>query len=192
MTISVELTSYPVESGARVNDHRIINPIKWIMTGAVTDNPLQTQLTDFLGGAISNITNSSVVAGFGGLSAGFLASDTNGRSSAALQTLIELMMTGEPFNVDAIDIQLKNMVITRLSRGKDPETENGLIFVAELQELITLDRLPMLGQPQQYQLHDGDVSKSAIAGLIKKGQAAVKEAGAAVNKAANEVLGSVF
>jgi hypothetical protein len=192
LTISVELTAYPVESGARVNDHRIVNPIKWVMTGAISDNELQTSLTDFLGGALSNITGNGILASFGGLSAGFLGGDTDRRSSAALQFLIELMMSGDPFSVDAGDIQLNNMVITRLSRGKDPETEGALIFVAELQELITLDRLPVLGQPQQYQLRVGDVAKSAVAGLVKKGQAAVKEASAAVTKAANDVLSGVF
>lgn len=192
LTISVELTTYPVESGARVNDHRIVNPVRWVMTGAVSNNPLQTTLTDFLAGGLSNLTTSSVLATVAGLSAGWLAGDDETRASATLQFLIELMMTGEPFDVDAGDIQLHNMVITRLSRGKDPETEDALIFVAELQELITLERLPQLGEPQQYQLRPGDVAESAISATIKKGQAAIKDASAAVTKAANDVLKGVF
>jgi len=193
LTLSVELTSYPVESGARVNDHRIVNPVKWVMMGAISNNELKTSITDFIGGAVSNLTKNPYVAMAAGLSAGFLAGSSDTRSSSTLEFLIKLMMIEDPFDVDAGDIQLKNMVITRLSRAKDPENENALIFVAELQELITIDRLPLLGQPQQYQLRPGDVAQSGIAGMIKKGQAAVKSAvSGAVSSATNKVLKSVF
>ncbi|MGL5282297.1 MAG: phage baseplate protein [Plesiomonas shigelloides] len=192
LDISVELTSYPVESGARVNDHRIINPIKWSLTGAVSNNPLTPTITDFLGGTLSNLTDNPYVATVAGLSAGWLAGSAETRSSTTLQLLIGLMMTGDPFYVDAGDIQLNNMVITRLSRGKDPSNEGGLIFVAELQELISLDRLPMLGQPQQYQLRKLDPAQSAVTSTIKKGQQMVRQANKAVNTAVNNVLGGIF
>lgn len=192
LDISVELTSYPVESGARVNDHRIINPIKWSLTGAVSNNPLTPTITDFLGGTLSNLTNNPYVAAVAGLSASWLAGSEETRASTTLQFLIGLMMTGDPFYVDAGDIQLDNMVITRLSRGKDPSNENGLIFVAELQELISLDRLPTLGQPQQYQLRKLDPAQSAISATVKKGQQMVRQANKAVNTAVNNVLDGIF
>jgi len=46
---TVNVTTYPVESGVRVADHRILNPFKWTMSGAISNNELKTQLTDFLG-----------------------------------------------------------------------------------------------------------------------------------------------
>jgi hypothetical protein len=189
---SVEWTTYPVESGVNVNDHRIIQPIKWSLTGAISNNPLQTQITDFLGGALSNLTNNPYVATIAGLSAGFLAGSNETRASSTLNLLINLMVVGDPFDVDAGDIQLKNMVISRIGRVKDPSNENGLIFVADLQELITLDRLATLGQPRQSQLRDGDVAKSGMARIINKGQQLTSEAPKAVSNAANEVLDGIF
>lgn len=189
---SVEWTTYPVESGVNVNDHRIIQPIKWSLTGAISNNPLQTQITDFLGGALSNLTNNPYVATIAGLSAGFLAGSNETRASSTLLFLIDLMVSGDPFDVDAGDIQLKNMVISRIGRVKDPSNEQGLVFVADLQELITIDRLATLGQPRQSQLRDGDVAKSGLAGVVQKGQQLTKDATTAVSNAANEVLDGIF
>lgn len=193
LEVSVNLTSYPVESGVRVSDHRILQPFKWSLTGAISNNPLQTQLTDFIGGALSNLTDNPLVATVAGLSAGWLAGSDETRSSTTLQFLITLMQAGDPFDIDAGDIMLKNMVITKLSRTKEPRNENGLEFVAELQELISLDRLSQGSQqPSQAQLREGDPAQSAVARVIKRGQRIAKEAGEAVNSAVNEVLDGIF
>lgn len=189
---SVEWTSYPVETGVNVNDHRIIQPVKWTLTGAVSNNPLQVQITDFLTGGLSNLTNNPYVATVAGLAAGFLSGSDETRSSTTLEFLINLMVAGEPFDIDAGDIQLQNMVIGRIGRTKNPENERGLIFVADLQELITLDRIPQSGQPSQTMLRDGDPAKSGVAGLVSKGRVLAKEASNAVNNAANNVLDGIF
>lgn len=189
---SVEWTSYPVETGVNVNDHRIIQPVKWTLTGAVSNNPLQVQITDFLTGGLSNLTNNPYVATVAGLAAGFLSGSDETRSSTTLEFLINLMVAGEPFDIDAGDIQLQNMVIGRIGRTKNPENEQGLIFVADLQELITLDRIPQSGQPSQTMLRDGDPAKSGISSLIRKGRVLAKEASDAVNNAANNVLDGIF
>lgn len=192
LDVSVEWTVYPVESGVNVNDHRIIQPVRWTMTGAVSNNPLKVQLTDFLAGGLSNLTNNPYVAAVAGLAAGFLAGSNETRASATLEFLINLMRTGEPFAVDAGDIQLQNMVISRIGRTKDITNETGLIFVCELQELITLDRLQNLTQPTQYQLRDGDPSKSALAGVVKKGQQIAKDVNDTVATSVNNVLDGIF
>lgn len=189
---SVELTRYPVESGVQVNDHRIINPFKYYLTGAMSNNPLKPIVTDFVGGVLSNASRDNpFIAAVSGMSAGFLAGSDATRSSAVLQKLMELMVSGLPFFVDAIDIQLNNMVITKLSRTRDPETENGLVFVAELQELISLDRLPSKNQPSQKQLPDADPSKTAAAANVNLGQQAGYSPDAAttfnVNSAADNI-----
>lgn len=189
---SVEWTSYPVETGVNVNDHRIIQPVKWTLTGAVSNNPLQVQITDFLTGGLSNLTNNPYVATVAGLAAGFLSGSDETRSSTTLEFLINLMVAGEPFDIDAGDIQLQNMVIGRIGRTKNAENEQGLIFVADLQELITLDRIPQSGQPSQTMLRDGDPAKSGVSSLIRKGRVLAKEASDAVNNAANNVLDGIF
>lgn len=192
LDISVEWTTYPVETGVNVNDHRIIQPVKWSLTGAVSNNPLKVQLTDFLAGGLSNLTNNPYVAAVAGLAAGFLAGSNETRASSTLEFLINLMRYGEPFDVDAGDIQLKNMVISRIGRTKDTSNETGLIFVCELQELITLDRLQNLLQPTQIQLRDGDPSKSGLAGVVRKGQQIAKDANDKVAASVNNVLDGIF
>lgn len=192
LDISVEWTVYPVESGVNVNDHRIIQPIRWTMTGAVSNNPLKVQLTDFLAGGLSNLTNNPYVAAVAGLAAGFLAGSNETRASTTLEFLINLTRAGEPFSIDAGDIQLQNMVISRIGRTKDNSNEQGLIFVCELQELITLDRLQNLTQPSQYQLRDNDPSKSSLASVVKKGQQIAKDTNDAVSASVNNVLDGIF
>ncbi|BAN16839.1 tail fiber protein [Edwardsiella phage PEi21] len=192
LEISVDLAEYPIETGAKITDHRIINPMRWYLTGAMSDNPVRPTITDFMGGVLSNVTRNPWVAGVAGLSAGWLAGTDQTRSSSALDTLIKMMYAGEPFDINAGDIYLKNMGILRISRTKDPENEAGLIFVAELREVITLSCLPLLGQPSQYQLPKDDKAQSGAAALIKKGQQAGKAVGDAVNKSVNAVLDGLF
>lgn len=167
---SVEFTRYPVESGARVNDHRIINPVRYFMTGAVSNNPISPMVTDFSGAVSEFDDNNPYLAFLSGLSIGFLSGSDSTRASSALQFLLDLMVAGQPFDVDTVDTNLSNMVITRISRTRDPINENGLIFVAEMQELITLDRLPDKVNPSQIQLPNGDPAKSAAASVVNKGQ----------------------
>ncbi|QDH45617.1 structural protein [Pantoea phage vB_PagM_AAM22] len=192
LDVSVEWTMYPVESGVNVNDHRIIQPVRWTMTGAVSNNPLKVQLTDFLAGGLSNLTNNPYVAAVAGLAAGFLAGSDQTRASTTLEFLITLMRSGEPFAIDAGDIQLQNMVISRIGRTKDISNESGLIFVCEMQELITLDRLQTLGQPSQMQLRDGDPTKSALSSVVKKGQQIAKDVNDTVSTSVNNVLDGIF
>ncbi len=193
LDLSVEVTSYPIESGVRISDHRILQPFKWSIVGAVTNNPLKTKLTDFLTGGLSNLMpNNPYVAMGAGLFAGWLAGSNDTRSSTTLQYLIGLMASGDPFTVSAGDITLKNMVITRISRTKDPENEGGLIFIADLQEVITLDRISVEDRATVDSTRSGDPSQTGIMGMVKKGQAAVAGASKAVAGAASKVLSGIF
>lgn len=192
LDVSVSITSYPIESGVRIADHRIFNPFKWTMTGAISNNPVKVQLTDLLGGALSNLTDNPVVSTAAGLSAGWLAGSDETRPSAALDMLLKLMSESEPFDIDIGEILLKNMAITRLSRTKEPRNESGLEFVAELQEVIQLDRLAA-GEPRWiYQLRAGDPSQSALARAINKGQLIAKDTAKSVSKAVNGILDGII
>lgn len=188
---TVTIVSVPIESGVRISDHRILNPFKWTMTGAISNNPVKVQLTDFLGGAISNLTSNPIVSTVAGLSAGFLSGSDETRASTTLEFLIWLMQSADPFDIDAGDILLKNMAITRLSRTKEPRNEGGLEFVAELQEVISLDRVVQSTECALPQLRDGDPSQSALSRAIKRGQAIAKEANDAVASAVNDILDGV-
>lgn len=188
---SVTLTAFPIESGVRISDHRILNPFKYTLTGAISNNPVKVQLTDLLGGGLSNLTDNPFVSAVAGLSAGFLAGSDETRASTTLGFLIWLMQSYDPFDIDAGDIVLKNMAITKLSRTKDPRNEGGLEFVVELQEVISLDRIARDTECSVPQLRDGDPSQSALSRTIKRGQAIAKEASVAVTKSVNNILDGV-
>lgn len=192
LDVSVSITSYPIESGVRISNHRIFNPFKWTMTGAISNNPVKVQLTDFLGGALSNLTDNPIVSTVAGLSAGWLAGSDETRAGATLDFLLWLMSEYDPFDIDTGDIILKNMAITRLSRTKEPRNENGLEFVVELQEVIELDRVAAGDQRWVYQLRNGDPSQSALARTVNKGQLIAKEALDSVSDAVNGILDGVI
>lgn len=192
LEVSVSITSFPIESGVRISDHRIFNPFKWTMTGAISNNPVKVQLTDFLGGALSNLIDNPIVSTVAGLSAGWLSGSDETRASSTLDFLLWLMSEYDPFDIDTGDIILKNMAITRLSRTKEPRNEGGLEFIVELQEVIQLDRLAG-GDPRWiYQLRKGDPSQSALARALNKGQLIAKEASDSVSKAINGILDGVI
>lgn len=192
LDVSVSITSYPIESGVRISNHRIFNPFKWTMTGAISNNPVKVQLTDFLGGALSNLTDNPIVSTVAGLSAGWLAGSDETRAGATLDFLLWLMSEYDPFDIDTGDIILKNMAITRLSRTKEPRNENGLEFIVELQEVIELDRIAAGDQRWVYQLRNGDPSQSALARTLNKGQLIAKEALDSVSEAVNGILDGVI
>lgn len=179
---SVTLSDYPIEVGSISNDHRIKNPTKWIMTGAISNNPLSVSVTDFTG-LLSEVSDSSgVLSATAGYMAGWLKGDEETRNSEALRTLLTLMYEGDPFTVDAGDITLENMVIESIRRTKDASNENGLIFVATLREWLQIETSNTL--PQGIcKTSDENPTASAISNFIQRGQQSLKDAGAAVNDA---------
>lgn len=173
---SVDIVQYPIETGTPIADHIIYQPIRYTMTGAVSNNPLKVSITDFTGALTNLVDDNPFIAAGAGLFAGWLSGSNETRSSTTLNTLLDFMYSGQVFTVDTGEITLNNMVIQRIGRSKDPENENGLIFVAELQQIVTLDRVANSSQPAQYQLNSNDVSGTSISGLIERGYINVKTA----------------
>ena len=173
---SVDIVQYPIETGTPIADDIIYQPIRYTMTGAVSNNPLKVSITDFTGALTNLVDDNPFIAAGAGLFAGWLSGSNETRSSTTLNTLLDFMYSGQVFTVDTGEITLNNMVIQRIGRSKDPENENGLIFVAELQQIVTLDRVANGSQPAQYQLNSNDVSSTSISGLIERGYINVKTA----------------
>lgn len=173
---SVDIVQYPIETGTPIADHIIYQPIRYTMTGAVSNNPLKVSITDFTGALTNLVDDNPFIAAGAGLFAGWLSGSNETRSSTTLNTLLDFMYSGQVFTVDTGEITLNNMVIQRIGRSKDPENENGLVFVAELQQIVTLDRVANGSQPAQYQLNSNDVSSTSISGLIERGYINVKTA----------------
>lgn len=168
---SVEVTGYTVEIGARVSDHRIVKPFRWRIIGAISNNPFSAEgvLAGAAGGAISNVGGPLAAVGVDAV-ANYFAGSKEARASAALNYLTDLMTQGEPFDIDAGDIQLTDMIITDIRRTKDPENEGGLIFEAELQEYFTLSTALSANQPNDSQLNQDDPSASQASSTKNLGQ----------------------
>lgn len=188
LDMSVEVPSYPIESGASVSDHRIVQPIRYKLTGITSNTPMKVSVADFAGGLVSNLVDNPIVAAASGLSAGYLSGWLNKKdgsattaAQAALQKLVEILEGNEPFDVVAGDITLKNMVITRLSRTRNPENENALVAEIELQEFVSLDRLNDSGQPDHSYLRSGDPSQTGCAKDVTKGTTTLTDSSSAAS-----------
>jgi hypothetical protein len=74
---SVVLTQYPVEFGANVNDHAILMPNRYLLTGAVSNSPLGLGLGDI-----------------GMMGAGALATAVGGIGGAAISAVSAYLLSG--------------------------------------------------------------------------------------------------
>ncbi len=185
---SVQWSQFPIESGANAVDHGIIQPFRYSLTGAVSNNPLRTSFTDFAGALDQVLNLSGIGSTVTGLAAGFLSGSNETRASETLTFLLGIMVNRTAFDVDAGDIQLQNMVISNLTRVKNPGNEQGLEFVAELQELATLDTVLTVGQPKQSQLRDADPAQTQAAAFINRGEQALRSVGDSINSAVSGVI----
>ena len=143
---SVNYTHFPIEWGAEIADHGIIQPQKYSMQGGVCQSPLGAKLTDFAGGFFSNLFDNSRIANAAGLSAGFLAGTDEGRPAASWSLLYELMVEKQRLDIFNGLTLMKDMVITNLSFERNPKNESSLLFEAQLQELITIDHISRDGR----------------------------------------------
>lgn len=191
-SLEVEVPSYPVESGAKISDHRIVQPARYTLKGVISNTPLKVGVFDFAGGLVSNLSDNPVIGAAAGMSAGFLGAIANQggdgtRASAAVENLINILEGAEPFTVTAADVTLQNMVCTKFSRTMTPENENGLVFELELQEYISLDRLSQEGQVSHKQQKPAAKECGVWGKLKEKGTAAMKEVTGSVKSAVESV-----
>lgn len=114
-TSSSTITKNPVENGADVNDHIIIEPMTFQMSGIVSD------------ASSSFLQTANQVAAIG--------SGTT-RSKATWEDLLELQTRREPFTLVQGLKTYENVVIQSLSETQDKDTSNALSFTATLTEII--------------------------------------------------------
>ena len=135
---SIVLTQYPVEFGANVNDHAILMPNRYLLTGAVSNSPLGLGLDDV--GMMGAGALSTAVGGVGGsaisaISAYLLSGGDGTRASTAWASLTAIMEARAKFDLDTGKEIMRDMVIIRLDERTRPENEDGLVFIAELQQV---------------------------------------------------------
>lgn len=141
---SVKLTNIPLESGAEINDHRIRNPNTYTMRGAVSNSPLKQGIDDILSlglGVISNITQAGSSNTALNLGSSYLAGTNGVRAATSSSLLFSLKDSGDPITVLTGLMILKDMVIKDVQILQDPDTDNGFIFVAQLQEYMYVKSL---------------------------------------------------
>lgn len=184
---SVEYTSYPIESGASVTDHGIIQPMSWSITGIISDTPMTPLATDFTG-ALTNLIDDGRVAQLLGSLTGLASAESGTRASGALAKLIELLVERKSFDVFTGDYSLQNMVVVNVKRTNNPKNEGGLVFDAQLMELATLDTIESIGRTKQDALADGDPVKTRAAELLNKGEKVLRDVSKEVNDKVSELL----
>jgi len=113
---TVKLTENPVENGADINDHIIVEPMTFSMTGMVSN--------------ISTSTVNSII------SAPASFSQATTKSREAWENLLELQIMRKPFTLYQGLKAYENVVILSLSESQDKDTANGLFFTATMKQVI--------------------------------------------------------
>lgn len=164
---SVGLPSYPTESGVRINDHRIVQPIELKVTGVVSSVSFGA-----IGSLFNNISSIAYV-----------------KPATALQFLINMINNSKPFSVITRNSFYSNLVIESFNFTSSPEDENALIFELHLKEFIQLKKLTSKDKPKAEDLKDGDKAKPSIIDKVKSGVVStVENVTKSVTDAANKVL----
>ena len=174
---AITLTQYPVEFGANTNDHAILMPNRYLLTGAVSNSPLGLGLDDI--GMMGAGALATVVGGVGGaaisaVSAYLLSGSDDTRASTAWASLTAIMEARAKFDLDTGKEIMRDMMIIRLDERTRPENEDGLVFIAELQQVRIVKSLLGRGVNSADQLMQNDTVFTQGAPMVTTGDAAVE------------------
>ncbi|MFV3292276.1 phage baseplate protein [Pseudomonas sp. NY11955] len=178
---AVHLTQFPVEFGANVNDHAILLPDRYLLTGAVSNSPLGMGLGEIgamgdLGAAIGGASPSSTVGGAVGsaVAAYLLAGSEATRAATAWAALTAMLQARAHFDLITEYETLRDMVLIRLDQRTRPEDEDGLVFVAELQQVRIVKSQVTRGVTSAEQLQKNDPVATQGAPMVSTGSASVE------------------
>lgn len=174
---AVTLTQYPVEFGANTNDHAILMPNRYLLTGAVSNSPLGLGLDDI--GMMGAGALATVVGGVGGaaitaVSAYLLSGGDDTRASTAWASLSAIMEARAKFDLDTGKEIMRDMMIIRLDERTRPENEDGLVFIAELQQVRIVRSKIGRGVTSADQLMQNDTVSTQGAPMVTTGDASVE------------------
>lgn len=174
---SIQLTRFPIEFGAPVNDHAILLPNRYLLTGAVSNSPLGLGLSDIgmMGaGAIATAVGGVGGAAISAVSAYLLSGGNETRASTAWASLSALLESRTKFDLDTGKEIMRDMVLVDLYEGTVPENEDGLVFVAELYQMRTIRSQVAQGVTSAEQLMQNDSVATQGAPMVSTGDAAVE------------------
>lgn len=174
---AITLTQYPVEFGANTNDHAILMPNRYLLTGAVSNSPLGLGLDDI--GMMGAGAIATAVGGVGGaaitaVSAYLLSGSDDTRASTAWASLTAIMEARARFDLDTGKEIMRDMMIIRLDERTRPDNEDGLVFIAELQQVRIVKSLLGRGVNSADQLMQNDTVATQGAPMVTTGDAAVE------------------
>lgn len=135
-TNEVSLTNNPVELGADITDHAIIQPKKVNVVAQVSDTPLGIaafgQIVDLVTGLFGTSTGENLT-----------------RSNAAYNAMVQLQEAREPIELQTRLKLYTNMVITNIRVVQDKNTSRIVRMNIDLQEvLITESEIVQLSEDQ--------------------------------------------
>lgn len=126
-TASARITKNPVEHGADINDHVIIDPMTFNMSGVVSDTK-----TNIIG-AISQLSKIESITS--------ALNRVNTPSKEAWEQLLQLHTDKTPFELVTNLRTYSNVVMQTISEIQDKNTSNGLFFTASFMEIILVGGL---------------------------------------------------
>lgn len=174
---AISLTQYPVEFGANTNDHAILLPNRYLLTGAVSNSPLGLGLDDIgmMGaGAIATAVGGVGGAAISAVSSYLLSGSDNTRASTAWASLTAILEARAKFDLDTGKEIMRDMMIIRLDERTRPENEDGLVFIAELQQVRIVRSTVGRGVTSADQLMQNDTVSTQGAPMVSAGDAAVE------------------
>lgn len=174
---AVQLTQFPVEFGANVNDHAILLPDRYLLTGAVSNTPLGIGLDDIgmMGvGAVATAVGGIAGAAISTVSAYLLSGSEATRAATAWAALTAMLQARARFDLVTEYETLKDMVLIRLDQRTRPEDEDGLVFVAELQQIRLVKSQITRGVTSADQLLQNDPVAAQGAPMVSSGSTSVE------------------
>ncbi len=126
ITNTLRITKNPVELGADITDHAIIEPKQYTLDAVITDSPL-------LGvNSIDNVGQSISSSGFFGSS----SEDSRTRSQAAFDALVALQESRQPIEVQTGLTFYRDMLISDITITQDKDSSRAIFFNAKLTQVI--------------------------------------------------------
>lgn len=174
---AVQLTEFPVEFGTNGNDHARLLPNHYLLTGAVSNTPLGIGLSDLgmMGvGAIASAIGGVAGAAVSTVSAYLLSGSEATRAATAWAALTALLESRSRFDLVTEYETMRNMVLIRLDQRTRPDDEDGLVFVAELQQARVVNSQVTRGVTSAEQLLQQDPVATQGAPMVTSGYASVE------------------
>jgi len=168
----VSLTNNPVELGAEITDHAVVQPKRLNIVAQVSDTPMGLaafgQIVDLVTGLFGTSTTDNIT-----------------RSNAAYNAIVQLQEAREPIELQTKLKLYTNMIITNVSVQQDKNTSRIVRMSIDVQQvIITQSEIVQLSEDQ---LQAGSAKEQASP-AEKSGRKEAVEPSAATNKSFAKIL----